>query len=311
MALRPFFGEFLVHPTPLHLDLNRCSHACKYCFAALSDRPFKVDWNDLQNNVLKGKRGNIGQSITKWLIHEGYPVLVSNTSDAFAKSNQDAFKAVKEFLDDQGVRICYQTKGGPEAFKILSEEKPTYVYISVTSDRDDITKLLEPNALSYRERLELIEVCIHAGHDVVVGLNPFVPEWWADMTQVVEDLHRVGAEKLYIQSIHMSNKAAPKAHKSFDPWKEYAKKKIKPDADYIRSLCDYLSTEFMVYAFQYGHYFPKGYWDKYESLFPAYPMVEDFLRQCEDQQAATGAPVAFDSLDVANWANIDTPFQAA
>lgn len=305
MTIRHFSGEFLVHPTPLHLDLNRCSHTCRYCYSSLSERPFKLNWKDLQNTVIKGKSGQYGKSISKWLINEGYPVLVSNSTDPFAKSNINQFKAVKDFLDRHNVRLCYQTKGGPGSFGILSEEKPTYVYISLTSDRKEITEIIEPNAPNYQERLSLIEICVQAGHDVVVGLNPFVSDWWKEIP--IKTFHKIGVKKLYIQSIHISAKAAKKTHASFSPWVDYAKSKKKYDYDKIKDLVDIMSEEFLVYAFQYGHYFPEGYFKDYPHK--KFPIIEDFFRLLDNQQS--DKPISFDAMDVFKWLELSPPFEAS
>jgi DNA repair photolyase len=127
MSLRPYVGEYLISPVPLHFGLNVCSHGCFYCFANLNNPERRSDNADIR--WLAKWQGD-DATLIGWFLKQGYPLLVANDSDPFAASNEQTFLTLHGICKDKDIPICYQTKGGkPEHEALLLDSKPTMIYI--------------------------------------------------------------------------------------------------------------------------------------------------------------------------------------
>ena len=202
--LRHYCGDFLVSPLPLHFGLNWCSHNCFYCFANLNkpDRRAQLSHIKKFGAAMSGK----DDTIEGILLRNGYPVLIANDSDPFAKSNQDVFLPIYEEMQKYGITAAIQTKGGDiELEDLVLNGNSTLVYVSLTSDDNDFLKRAEPSAPSYEHRLDLIKRAIDKGHFVVVGINPLVSHWWNDFDSMIETLVKIGVTRVWVADMHLSN----------------------------------------------------------------------------------------------------------
>jgi DNA repair photolyase len=217
MRIRYFHGELMTHPAPLELSMNRCSHDCAYCFANIkkSDRYFKV-----KSFVSSLSQGGIAGA----LLRGGYPTCISNNSDPFARSNQDASEFVIGEMQQRGYRMMFQTKGGERAYSILKGVAPSVVYVTVTTDSDDISRRIEPNAPCTSERIALIEQLVAAGHHVEVGLNPLASPWLPEdrAHRLVERLHAAGVSCFMVQNLHFNRKDVG----ALKPWRVEAMRDV-------------------------------------------------------------------------------------
>lgn len=202
-----FKGEFLFHPIPMEMSMNACSHQCVYCFANLrkSDRLFNI----------KGFISDIQKLHNGSFIHrkmlEGYPILLSNLTDPFSKNNEAFTETVLEYYSKNGIRVYFQTKGGANAYKLIKAYSlRSSVYITMTTDRDEISKRIEPNAPAVSERIELAKRLIADGHEVVVGINPLATEWIDEgrLHEFVKMLHGFGVKTFVLQLLYTDNKYA-------------------------------------------------------------------------------------------------------
>lgn len=311
--LRPYTGEYMVSPVPLHMGFNYCSHACMYCFANLNSKDRKVDMSSV-NRALKGYCSQTGnKDITQMLLKRGFPVLMSNDSDPFAVSCNEAFRQTHQAFTDLGIRMTYQTKGGPGALEFFQQEPPTMVYISITSDQPETVKALEPGAPSFTERLELALACKAAGHHVVIGLNPYFRVWWDDIHGFLDQLAAAGIKHIWMGALHLSPMQCaniPQRYKAEYNWLiEYGRARNKPDEAEHDALKRYMQ-EIGINCF-YGISSTMGhFWDAYFELgFPFMPTIEGFIDHLAEQDS--GGPVAF-SLDYFDtWANIAPQHQSA
>lgn len=112
MSLRLYCGEYLVSPVPLHFGMNHCSHACWYCFANLNRAGRRMENDDLARISRWYAKGD--GPLLFWFLKNGYPMLVSNDTDPFCRSNADSFRALFEASQELGFRMTYQTKCGDE-----------------------------------------------------------------------------------------------------------------------------------------------------------------------------------------------------
>jgi len=201
--LRPFFGEFLINPVPLHLDLNFCSHNCFYCFANLNNPIRRFDTNILKYRNIKKKK-----SFVSFLLNQDYPIIVSNTSDPLAVSNKDTFIELHRLLyEEQGISFAYQTKtGNKELEDLILNDKPTSFYVTFTSDNNDLLSKSESGAPSYEHKLEFIQKAKQKGHFVCIGVNPFIHYWWKNFDRFVKIIYDIGIRHVWLGDLHLNYK---------------------------------------------------------------------------------------------------------
>lgn len=202
--LRHYCGEFLVSPVPLHFGLNWCSHNCFYCFANLN----KPDRRATLSHIKKFGAAMSGNddTIEGVLLRNGYPVLIANDSDPFAKSNQDVFLPIFNEMQKHGVPAAIQTKGGDlELENMVLNAGRTLFYVSLTSDDNDFLKRAEPSAPDYEHRIDLIKRAVEKGHFVVVGINPLVSHWWNDFDGMIATLVKIGVQRVWTGRLHFNH----------------------------------------------------------------------------------------------------------
>ena len=201
MSLKAYYGEFLVSPAPLHLELNYCSHRCAYCFANLNNPQRRTDLTQTIN-LLKDFKNR--DSLPARLLQEGYPVLMSNLVDPFAASNDHQTIPLLELMRAQGIPVTIQTRGGRRIDDALEILEPSVWYISILHNNEEIQRRVEPGAPSPKSRFQLIEKLRSRGHRVVVGLNPLVEEWLPNPEPLIDDIKTAGAEGVWIQELHFN-----------------------------------------------------------------------------------------------------------
>jgi DNA repair photolyase len=287
--ISPYFGEFLVNPVPLHLILPKCSYKCSYCF--VGDK--KTDFNYFKNQLNNSDKNN---SWLAQLLKEKYPVCVSNASDPFAPGVDDVFFQMKDMLDEHGIRICYQTKGGKKCIETLDKEPPTFVYFTVTSDNDKIIKQYEVNTPFFQERIEAIEH-IAKRHFVVIGLNPFIPEWWIDIESFIGELNRIGIKHIWHGNLHINKKTYTQQH--FQKYKELLSLgclKEKPYQRVYDYYINYIDNQ-GINCFSGATSLKLGFWDEYFKLFKWFPTLDEWFSILHKQNVKTGMPIAFTVSD--------------
>lgn len=314
--IRPYSGEYLVQPFALHLGLNWCSHNCYYCFANLDQPERRGDWKQVINMMDRAESGAIGKSLTaKWL-QEKRPILVSNVSDPFAKSNDKAFQEIFQHATKLGHTFAFQTRGGAFAQDTLAASKKTSVYISVTSDKESHIKEKESGAPSFVSRMELIKKAKDLGHSVVVGINPYVPEWWDDIEGFVNWLKQTAINRVWTGTIHISNlqvRQMPSSKQvAFASEISYMRKKVLPDQDKINDLSRLLKSnginEFYGPLSEGG-----GFWqDAHETMTGTFKTLEcvfDELKKKSDENG--GKPVAFNEAWFTKFIGSDSGLQSS
>jgi len=197
-----YYGEFLINPIPLELSMNFCSHRCYYCFANLNRPNRKLNTPQLMRFLASYKQRD---TLAAHLLQQGYPVVVSNKSDPFAGSNYQITLPVLEVLTSLGVPVQFQTRGGKGIDEALTIVKPSVWYVSITMMNDTLRRKIEPGAPSIDSRFELITRLVEAGHYVVVGLNPCVPEWLPDPGPLLERVRAAGAWGVWVERLHLNH----------------------------------------------------------------------------------------------------------
>ena len=200
-SLSVYWGEFLVSPIPLELSFNYCSHKCAYCFANLNS-PNR--WADVKKTMRLLSDYQQRETLEAKLLQQGYPVLISNRVDPFAASNYQQALPVMAALNEMGIQMCIQTKGGKGVDEVLQWLPPSVWYVSISFTDDALRKKIEPGAPSIDERLWLIETLKAKGHRVVAGVNPCVPEWLPDSDTLLTWLVERDVEGAWMEHLHMN-----------------------------------------------------------------------------------------------------------
>lgn len=308
MSLRLYTGEYLISPYVLHFGLNWCTHACAYCFANANKPDRQAETSDLQKIV---RWYDIGSDTAEFrLLKAGHPIMTANDSDPCAKSNYATFSILDDLSKSYGFRLVYQTRGGePEAEARIVNGTPTSVYVSLTTDNDDIRKKMEPGAPSHDARMDFIGRLKKAGHHVIAGFNPFIPEWWDDMEKTMEQLSEAGIRHIWHQPLHLSRfqieNMRPSAKKTLgDKWISYGMAKREPD-EYGYSQMLSAAAKNGINTIRGGVSDNLGFWDEYFSLgFPFVPTLDALVRDCDISAKNSGKLYAMFGIEAFNrWAD--------
>ena len=311
MSIRPYTGEYLVSPVAVHMGLNWCTHGCFYCFANLNRPGRRADYPGIQQFLGKVQRKQAGKDIAAMLALAGHPILASNDSDPFAKSNGEQNLALIAAMMDMGLRFSFQTRGGDGAIPMLQRHPPTMVYISFTTDMESVRKQAEPGAPSFEARKELALAAKATGHHVVAGINPFFPPWWNDIEGflgwlVANDIRHawIGEPHLnYMQEAAMSEKTRARFAAEITYFKA-GRSKRPASWPMLRELCDEVGINtFTGTTSAHG-----GFWNPYFALgYPQWPTLEGWF----DHLRAQGKAVAFTFDAFHDWADRTAGFQSS
>lgn len=282
--ITPYFGEFLVSPVPLELSLNYCSHKCAYCFANLNKPDRKAELGPIVN-LLKEFRER--KSLPALLLQEGYPVLMSNKVDPFAASNYQPTLQILRIMREMGIPVAFQTKGGKGIDECLSMIGPSAFYISIGFMDDALRKKIEPGAPPIATRLALIEKLRGRGHHVCVGINPCVPQWLPDPTELMREIQKRGVSDVWIETLHLNNNqtrnmnSREKANLGDAVINEAMKKTASPETfDYFRLALE-SAFELGMQSFTVNSPYPSSYHDAYHRLYPkSFPTMQGFINEC-------------------------------
>ena len=303
MSIRPYTGEYLVSPVPVHLGLNYCSNNCFYCYANLNNPDRRADYNKVINVANAVANNKPMKNLSVRYLQAGYPIMVSNDSDPFAKSNFEQFASIFDVFTDIGTRFVFQTRGGNKAKNVLSRSKPTCVYISFTSDDNNIISRAEVGAPDFDQRKDLALFAKQYGHHVIIGINPYVADWWRDIDGFVTWLKDNGFGHVWLGEMHINHMQKPKIKsrpaKEFANIIEMACKKKKDQADYEYLLEQLKQADINVYDAISS---TKGdFWQPYFDLnFPFFPTLDSFFTELRRH----GRTVAFNFDFFDEYANV-------
>ena len=310
--IRLYCGEYMKVPVGLHMMLNECSHNCYYCFAKLSNLK-GTDFNAIYKQLQKLGDGEPGKNLAKYLFQKGHSICISNTTDPFAASNADGFKELSEWMTDRNINFMLQTRGGKHFSEVIRKIKPTAIYFTVTSDRDDFVKLREPAAPLFEDRMQMIKEAKEAGHFIIVGLNPYVSAWWQDFNGFAQRLLDMGVDHIWLGAMHMTAMQLQAMHTSKKTMfaseiKDAMAKKSNKKAN-LRSCIRYLDD--LGFNATIGRESTKlNFWDDYFKLgYPFMPTSDGFLSHLHSLN--NGEPLRF-SLDYFHdWANVFGDMQSS
>jgi DNA repair photolyase len=282
--LTVYSGEFLVSPCATEVSFNWCSHACSFCFANLG-KPDRVADLPAILNLL----GNFEtrKSFEALLLREGYPVLMSNRVDPFAASNWKMALPVLEVMAEKNMPVAIQTKGGKGAKEAMAMLPPSVWYISIDHNDDDAGLRIAPGAPKISQRLDLIAELKAAGHEVVVGVNPAVPEWIPRPKELLSAIASNGATGVWIERLHFNHKQEAQLNereKLALTSEVIARAKKKKSHPIDSSFCDeltYLAVEVGLAAYTMNQGDATAYHAPFARCYPKrYPILQEFVNLC-------------------------------
>lgn len=296
MSIQSYAGEFTVSPIPLEMSMNYCSHKCAYCFANLNQPGRTLDVSGSINQI---RNCHKSKSLTSYLLANGYPVLLSNRVDPFAKTNWRQSLSFINLFNENGNKIAFQTKGGDgidEALSMLDYKANWYISISFWDD--ELRKKIEPGAPSIKDRFSLIENLISKGHHVSVGINPLVEEWlpYGDFEKLTQHLISLGVNDFWIETLHLNRKqTAAMSAKEFNnigaPIIDEACKRNR-NASYFMMCVDDLRSQ--ANLFSMNQPYASNYFDSYHELYgdKSLKTTQDFINYCF-QKYPNGGEIKF------------------
>jgi DNA repair photolyase len=217
------FGQMFQKLTPLDFSPYKiCFAGCRYCFAVLNRKSAGTVVGEKEPNIddmikLFDKVESDGydpENATEWCLQRRFPIIMSNNVEPFFPPAEAKWKTGERILTrclEGGFQLRIQTK---EVFTsktmrdlIIKGKDQFLVYVTVTSHDDDISKKFETNCIAPSERFRRIKQLTDCGVKVIVGLNPYVPEWVNPRVffKMVQD---AGVTSVMSECLHFSVKQA-------------------------------------------------------------------------------------------------------
>jgi DNA repair photolyase len=169
-AFDPWRSKLCTCPPKLTFNpYTGCDHACLYCYASsyipkfFNCRPKKDLIPRLKREVAKLK---------------GEIVSIANSSDPYPnlEAKTGLMRKCLEVLSQQNCKIQIITKSSLVVRDIdLLRKTPSMVSLTITTDDDNVAKLIEPHAPSSSERLKAVEILIEEGIPTSVRIDPIIP----------------------------------------------------------------------------------------------------------------------------------------
>ena len=174
--------------------LGRCSHGCVYCYAVKFPSfrgPVKPRLN-LKEKVREAVAG------TKVKL----PVMLSDCTDPY-QPLEEKYEITRECLKvlaENGFPILIVTKSDLVTRDIdIFKRTPTVVSMSITTLREEISSLIEPNAPSPERRLKALEKIAKENIPTVLRIDPIIPTVNSDLEELenlVSAASRIGVKQV-------------------------------------------------------------------------------------------------------------------
>lgn len=166
----PWRSKFCTCPPKLTFNpYSGCDHQCVYCYASsyipkfFSCRPKKDLIPRLRNEAAKLK---------------GEIVSIANSSDPYPsmEAKTELTRKCLEILSKSNCRIQLITKSNLVTRDAdLLGKIPSMVSLTITTDDDNLAKLIEPHAPPPSERLKAVEILVAKGIPTTVRVDPIIP----------------------------------------------------------------------------------------------------------------------------------------
>jgi DNA repair photolyase len=167
-----------------------CDHKCVYCYAS----SYIVGFNECKPKTDLLERLRRESSKLK-----GEVISLSNSSDPYPKTEQytGLTRRCLEILVESNCRIQIITKSNLVVRDDdLLKQVPSTVAFTISTDDDNLAKILEPNAPLPSQRLSAAEDLISQGIPVSVRIDPIIPFINDQPQKLVKNLSALGVKHI-------------------------------------------------------------------------------------------------------------------
>ena len=195
-----------------------CDHACVYCYAS-SYIPKFFNCRAKKDLIPRLKR-----EVAKL---KGELISISNSSDPYPnlEAKTGLMRKCLEILSKHDCKVQIVTKSNLVIRDIdFLKKKPSMVTLTITTDDDNISKVIEPNAPSSSERLKAAETLIRKGIPTSVHIDPIIPFVNDNPKNLVETLASIGVKHITSSTY----KVKPDNWKRFNMALPKTAEKLKP-----------------------------------------------------------------------------------
>jgi len=167
-----------------------CDHACVYCYASsyipkfFNCRPKKDLIPRLKREAAKLK---------------GELISIANSSDPYPnlEARTGLMRKCLEILSKHDCKIQMITKSNIVVRDIdFLKKVSSIVTLTVTTDNDDISRILEPHAPPSSERIKTAEILIEKGIPVSIRIDPIIPFVNDNSENLIKTLASIGVKHI-------------------------------------------------------------------------------------------------------------------
>lgn len=296
-----FIGEFMFHPAPLEMSGNTCTHGCAYCFANIRK---ESRYAKIKSAIAQLKRTHV-KTFVDHLIHNGYPICLSNSTDPFSATDYINTITLAQYLRDRPNGIFWQTKGGhgvDQVLEILKDKKEQVWYVTLTTINPKIARRVESNAPTPKERMDLMVRLKSLGYTVVLALNPLVEEWMPreDLDEVIKFAKENGINHIVVEQLHLNRKEIasfkPNRRSKFTDEELASTLEHKAALKYARDAVDHIEACGLM-PMKIGMPKRSNFFDEIRSsLGKISPNHFDVINHCFDNNSPDGMVLTYDTF---------------
>lgn len=215
----PWQSGFCTCPQKLTFNpYTGCDHKCIYCYASSYIPGF---------NECKPKKELLERLRREAPKLKGEIISLSNSSDPYPKAEQSTglTRRCLEILAESRCRIQIITKSNLVARDDdLLKQVPSSVAFTITTNDDQLAKVLEPNAPPSSQRLSAAEDLISQGIPVSVRIDPIIPFVNDQPQKLIKTLAAIGVKHVTTSTY----KVKPDNWKRFSDALPDVAEKLKP-----------------------------------------------------------------------------------
>jgi len=167
-----------------------CDHACVYCYASSYIPKF---------SKCRPKKDLVPRLKKESVKLKGELMSISNSSDPYPnlETKTSLMRKCLEILSRHNYKIQIITKSNLVIRDIdILKKIPSMVTLTITTDNDNISKVLEPNAPSPSERLKAAETLIRKGIPTSVRIDPIIPFINDNPENLIDNLASIGVKHI-------------------------------------------------------------------------------------------------------------------
>jgi DNA repair photolyase len=167
-----------------------CDHRCTYCYASSYIQNFK------ECRPKKDALETLKRETAKL---NGEIISIANSSDPYPRveASEGLTRRCLVILSESNCKIQITTKSNlVTRDDDLLEKIPSMVALTITTDNDNLAKIIEPFAPSPSQRLRAAHDLIEAGIPVSVRIDPIIPLFNDEQKHLISTLASIGVKHI-------------------------------------------------------------------------------------------------------------------